>query len=80
MPQKRRYEVHEVLSLLEDEAKFTEATLFISASEDQSYGDEDKADDEGVTSNNFTRRQFDWGICRGYNSQEKHENEAWLQR
>ena len=66
--------------MLEDDAKFTEATMFISASEDQSCGDEDKADDEGVTLNHFTRRQFHRGIRRGYNSQEKHESEARLQR
>jgi len=58
MPQKRRYKVHEVLSMLGDDAEFTEATMFISPPEKQNCSDEDSADDEGGTANKFTRRQL----------------------
>jgi hypothetical protein len=59
MPQKRRYKVHEVLSMLEDDSEFTEATMFITPPVDQDCSDEDSADDECGTANNFTRRQLE---------------------
>jgi len=47
MPHERRYKVFNVVSILEDDVEFTEATMFISPPEDQHCSDKDSADGEG---------------------------------
>ena len=45
--------------MLEGDAEFTEATMFITPPEDRDCSDEDSGDDECGTTNNFTRRQLE---------------------
>ena len=45
--------------MLEDDAQFTEATLYISPPADQACSDEDSGDEESGTANNFTRQQLE---------------------
>lgn len=53
----RKLTVHEVLSALEDE-EFFEADIFIEPPADLNYSDEDSADEEHPSINNFSARQL----------------------
>lgn len=55
---KKRYTVHEVISMLEEDDDFMQANIYIAPPGDPACSDEDSADEEHVTIDNLPRRQL----------------------
>jgi len=56
---RRKYSVHDVLSMIEDVPNLTSADIYISPPDNSNYSDEDSGDEDLGNINNLTRRQLE---------------------